>query len=84
MVIDWRSTRNNMGYTEVITLQYDYRAKGHERRGKMEMNSFVPIVLQLAWLSIGDQRELKRASPNRPSSSTFRVRKIAQGVGSID
>ena len=83
MVINRRSDIIDMGYTEVIKLQYDQRTKGHERRGKVEMNSFVPIVLRLTWLSIGDQGELTRASPNRPSCSTFRVRKIAQGVGSM-
>ena len=56
MVIGRRSMRFDMGYTEVIMLQYVQRTKGHERRGKAEMNSFVPIVLRLTWLSIGDQR----------------------------
>ena len=49
----------------------------------MEMSSCVPIVLQLTWLSIGDQMELTRPSLNRPSCSTFRAQKIAQGVGSM-
>ena len=39
MVIDRRSKRTDMGYTEVITVQYDKRTKGHQRRVKVEMNT---------------------------------------------
>ena len=83
MVIDKRSEDIDKGYTGAISLQYDQRTKGHERRGKVEMNSCAPIVLRLTWLSIGDQMELTRPLPNRPSCSTFRARKIAQDVGNM-
>ena len=51
MVKDRVSGRIDKGYTEVISLQYDQRTKGHKRGGKVEMNYFLPIVLRLTWLS---------------------------------
>ena len=49
MVVDAVSPRNDKGYTEVNMLQYDEITKCHERRGKLETNSFVLIVLRLTW-----------------------------------
>ena len=60
IVVDKESGTNDKGYNKVITLQY---ARGPERRGKVEMNSFVQIVLRLTWMSIGDKRELTWVTP---------------------
>ena len=37
---------------------------GQDRRGKLDMNSFVLIVMQLAWLAIGDKGVLTWVTPN--------------------
>ena len=62
MVKDRVSQTIDKGYNEVISLQYDKRTTGHEMGGKVEINSFLMIVLQLTCLSIENQRELTRAS----------------------
>ena len=49
MVVGAVSARNDKGYTEVNKLRYDEITESHERRGKLEMNSFVLIVLRLTW-----------------------------------
>ena len=50
MVVDKWSGRNDKVYTDLITMQYDYRTKGHERRRKVDMNYSVMIVLPLTLL----------------------------------